>query len=141
MSRASSRLHTTGGVLFVLTGIAHSIGQFTASAPDPASAAIEQSMRRLVIPGTTFTYWNIFQCWGLLYGGMTVLFGILLLVSARAAKGDPAVRHASALVGVAAALLQTVVSIVFKATPPAFFMIPAAIILALAAGLPERRTP
>jgi hypothetical protein len=47
-------------------------------------------MRRLVIPGTTFTYWNIFQCWGVLYGGMTVLFGILLLASTRAAKGDPA---------------------------------------------------
>jgi hypothetical protein len=44
-------------------------------------------------------------------------------------------------VGVAAAFLQTVVAIVFKAMPPAFFMIPAAIMLALAAGLPERRTP
>jgi hypothetical protein len=98
-------------------------------------------MRGTIVPGTTFDYWNVMMCWGVLYGGMTILFGALLLISARAAADDLRVRRATALVGVLAAVLQAVVSIGYKATPPAFFMIPAAIILAMAAGLPERRTP
>ena len=37
MSKVPGRLHATGGVLFILCGIGHSIGQFSATAPDNAS--------------------------------------------------------------------------------------------------------
>jgi hypothetical protein len=137
MSRASSRLHATGGILFILDAIAHSIGQFTTGPPDARGAAVENSMRELVISGTNFTYWNVMQCWGALYGGMTLLFGILLLASLRAAGGDPRVRRTTAIIGAIAAVVQAVVAIAYKTTPPAFFMVPAAVCLALAAGLPE----
>jgi len=141
MSRASSRLHTTGSILFILDAIGHSIGQFTPGPPDPGSAAVEKAMRGFAIPGTSFTYWNVMQCWGALYGGMTLLFGILLLTSVRAAGGDPRVLRTSALVGAIAASVQAVVAIVYRTPPPVFFMVPAALCFAVAAGLPEKRTP
>jgi hypothetical protein len=138
MSRASSRLHTAGGILFILDAIAHSIGQFTPGPPDPVGKGIERAMRGFVIPGTSFTYWNVMQCWGTLYGVMTLLFGVLLLASVRAAPGDARVRRATAIVGAITASAQAVVVIGYRTTPPAFFMVPAAICFALSAGLPER---
>ena len=139
MSRASSRLHTTGGILFLLDAIAHTIGQFTPGPSSPGSAGVEKAMRGFAIPGTSFTYWNIMQCWGVLYGGMTLLFGILLLASVRAAGGDPHVRRATAIVGAIAAGVQAGVAIAYQTPPPVFFMVPAAVCFALAAGWREQR--
>ena len=140
MSKVPGRLYVTGAVLFILCGIAHSIGQFTSTSFDPASADLERMMKTHVIPGTPFVYWNIMQCWGALYGAMTILFGVLLLVSLRASGGSPAVRRAAAITGVLAALAQAACSIYYKAIPPAFFMIPAAVLLLLAAMWRERPT-
>jgi hypothetical protein len=138
MSRASRRLHTAGGILFILDAIAHSIGQFTSGPSDPVGKGLERTMRGSVITGTNFTYWNVMQCWGTLYGAMTLVFGVLLLVSVRAARGDARVRRTTAIVGAFAAGVQAVVAIAYGTPPPAFFMVPAAICFALAAGLPER---
>lgn len=138
MSRAPGRLHTTGGVLFILDAIAHTIGQFTSGPTDPGNVALEKAMRGSVIAGTNFSYWNVMQCWGVLYGGMTLVFGVLLLVALRAARGDPRVRRATAGVGALAAAFQAVATIVYKTPPPAFFMVPAAVCFVLAAALPER---
>ena len=51
MSKAATRLHLTGGILFLLDGVAHTIGQF---APDPSPFArnVEQTMRGWIVPGT-----------------------------------------------------------------------------------------
>ena len=133
MSKAASRLYTTGAVLFCLTGIAHTIGQFAPSTPDAGSAAVEASMKDWVIPGSTFTYWNIMQCWGALYGGMTFLFGLGLLLAVRAAGGEPRVRRNLAAVGALAAVLQAAVALAYATPPPAFFMAPAAAALGVAA--------
>lgn len=141
MSRASNRLHVAGGILFILDAIAHGIGQFTPGPPDAGNAAMEQAMRRFVLPGTSFTYWSILQSWGALYGAMTLLFGVLLLASLQVAGGDPRVRRTTAIVGALAASVQAVLAIAYRTTPPAFFMVPAAICFALAAGWPERKTP
>jgi hypothetical protein len=141
MSRTSSRLHTAGGILFILDAIAHSIGQFTSGPSDPVGKGLERTMRGFVISGTSFTYWNVMQCWGVLYGAMTLLFGILLLVAVRAASSDARVRRATAIVGAIAATAQALVTIAYRTPPPAFFMVPAAVCFALAAGLPERKTP
>src|SRR5580765_1998434 len=138
MSRASSRLHTTGGTLFILDAIAHSLGQFTSGPTDPVGKGLERTMRGSVISGTSFTYWNVMQCWGVLYGTMTLLLGVLLLVSVRAARGDARVRRTTAIVGAIAASVQAVIAIAYGTPPPAFFMVPAAVCFALAAGLPER---
>jgi len=140
MSKVPGRLHATGGVLFILCGIGHSIGQFSAVPLDGASSALEQSMKTGVIAGTTFTYWNVMQCWGALYGAMTILFGVVLLASARAAAGSASVRRATGIVGAIAALAQAAGAIYFQATPPAFFMIPAALLLLAAASWREART-
>jgi len=138
MSKVPGRLHATGGVLFILCGIAHSIGQFSAVPLDHTASALEQTMRTSVIPGTTFTYWNVMQCWGALYGAMTLLMGVLLLAIARAAAGSASVRRATGIVGAIAAIAQAACSIYFKATPPAFFMVPAALLLLAAAFWPEQ---
>src|SRR5690242_14529450 len=96
-------------------------------------------MRSFRIPGTTFIYWNIMQCWGVLYGGMTILFGVLMLVVLRTSAGESRVRTASAWVGAGAAALQAVVSVAFGTPPPAFFMVPAALVYVLAATPPVKR--
>ena len=90
-------------------------------------------MKTSVIPGTPFTYWNIMQCWGAFYGAMTVLFGVLLLVSLRAAQGSARVRRATGIVGALAAIAQAACAYLFNAIPPVFFMIPAAVLLVAAA--------
>ena|ERR1043166_1822990 len=141
MPRAAGRLHATGGILFIVTGAAHTLGQFTSGASDPGRRAVEKAMRDFSISGTSFTYWNVMQCWGVLYGGMTMLFGVLLLSAARSAPGHPRVRRVTAIVGALAAILQAGVSLVYRTPPPAFFMVPAAVVLVLAAALPERNLP
>jgi hypothetical protein len=94
----------------------------------------------MVIAGTPFTYWNIMQCWGVLYGAMSILFGALLLVSRRASDGSPSVRRGAAITGVIAAIAQAACSLFYQAIPPVFFMIPAALLLLLAAMWRERPT-
>lgn len=138
MSKASGRLHATGGSLFILAGITHGIGQFAPGPQDPGSAAVEKSMRGFVLPGTSFTYWNIMQCWGALYGGMTLLLGVLLLVAVRAAGGAPRVLRACTIVGASAAILQCIAAIAFDTLPPVFFMAPAALCFLLAVALSKR---
>ena len=105
-----------------------------------AHFSVERLMKTHVIPGTPFTYWNIMQCWGALYGAMTILFGALLLVSRRASGGSPAVRRATAITAVIAALVQTACSFFYNAIPPVFFMIPAALLMLLAATWREQPT-
>jgi len=141
MSKVPGRLHATGGVLFILCGIAHSIGQFTATPLGDTTRALERTMRTTVIPDTPFTYWNVMQCWGALYGAMTILFGVLLLASARAAAGSAGVRRATGIVGAIAAVVQAACAIYFNATPPAFFMIPAALLLLVAAFVRAEPAP
>jgi hypothetical protein len=140
MSVNATRLHTVGAILFALTGIAHTIGQFLPSRLDPGSAAVETAMKEFVIPDSSFTYWNIMQCWGALYGGMTFLFGIGLLAAARAAGGEPRVLRATAAVGAIAAALQAAVALVYHTPPPAFFMVPASLVM-VAAGIAAGRRP
>jgi hypothetical protein len=105
MSKVPGRLHAAGGVLFILCGIAHSIGQFSSISN---SGPIERTMRASVVPGTTMNYLNIMQCWGALYGAMTILFGVMLLATVRSSAGDARVRRAAAMTGVLAAIVQSV---------------------------------
>jgi hypothetical protein len=135
MSKAPGVLHTAGSVLFILCGIAHAIGQF---APDPHSAEMAKRIRTFTIPGTTWNYWDVMQVWGALYGAMTVLFGVILLASARASGGDPRVIRTTSLIGAIAALAQFVFVIVYRTPPPLYFMIPAGSLFLLAARWPER---
>ena len=134
MSKVPGVLHIAGSVLFILCGIAHSIGQF---APDPHSAEIARRIRTFTVPGTPFNYWNVMQVWGALYGAMTLLFGVVLLACARASAGDPRVIRATSLIGAIAALVQFVFAVFYKTTPPVFFMIPAGALFLLAARWPE----
>ena len=137
MSKVPGRLQVTGGVLFVLCGVAHAIGQF---APDPHRAEIAKRLRTFIIPGTSYNYWNVMQCWGALYGAMTILFGVVLVIGHRTTGGDPRVRRATSLVGAIAAGVQFVFAIGYGTLPPIYFMIPAGLLLLLAARWPWERT-
>ncbi|MEQ1832251.1 MAG: hypothetical protein ABL977_04285 [Candidatus Eisenbacteria bacterium] len=134
MNKTATRTHTTGGILFLLTGVAHTIGQFAPLPMDPGSIAVESAMKGFVIPGQGFTYWNVMQCWGALYGGMTFLFGALLLAVGHWTDHDPRGHRVTALTGGIAAVLQAAVALACHTPPPAFFMIPAAILFAISAA-------
>jgi len=137
MSKVPGRLHATGGVLFILCGIAHTIGQYSSLS---SVAPIERTMRGTIIPGTTMNYLDVMQCWGAFYGAMTILIGAMLLVAPNAAGGSPRVRKPVALTGAIAAIVQAGCAIFYNAPPPAFFMVPAALLLLASAFWPEPRT-
>jgi hypothetical protein len=133
LNKTATRTHTAAGILFLLTGIAHTVGQFGSSPADAGSLAVESAMKGHVIPGTSFTYWNIMTCWGALYGGMTFLFGALMLAVGHWTDHAPRGHRATAITGCIAAILQSAVALACQAPPPAFFMIPAALLLAVSA--------
>jgi len=136
MSKVPGRLHAAGAVLFILCGIAHSIGQYS---PDAHSAEIAKRIRTFTVPGTPFNYWDVMQVWGALYGAMTVLFGALLLAVQRASGGEPRVVRATSLIAAVAAFVQFACCIIYQTPPPVFFMIPAGILFFLAARWPVER--
>ena len=139
MSKVPGRLHATGGVLFILCGIAHTIGQFSSIPLSEAASSLERTMKTSIIPGTPFTYWNVMQCWGALYGAMTILFGVMLLACLRASGGNPRVRRVTGITGAIAAAVQSASSWYFNAYPPMFFMIPVGALLLMAAFWAERQ--
>ncbi len=130
--------HTISAVLFVLTGIAHTVGQFAPSPPDPATVAVVNLMGTTRLTGAAFTWWQVLMCWGALYGAMSFLFGVHALAVSRACGGDLRVVRASAGVLALAAAAQSAIAIFYTTTPPAFFMIPAALLAAFAAFAPAR---
>ena len=125
--------HTSAATLFVLTGIAHTIGQYTPGPRDPATVEFVRALTTTKLAGASFTWWQVMMCWGALYGAMSLLFGVHALVVTRECDYDPRVVRGSARVLAVAALAQAVVAIFYTTTPPAFFMIPAALLAALAA--------
>ena len=126
------RLHLAGAILFVLTGIAHLIGQYAPSDPDFIVDGVMAMMDRTHIAGSGFSLLDVMNCWGGLYGVMSLLFGVHALVTVHAARGDLAVVRASARTAALAAVLQAIVSLAYHTPPPAFFMLPAAMLMGLA---------
>jgi hypothetical protein len=123
------RFVTGGGVMFVLTGIAHALGQFGPSQPSVAERATVAMMRATAVSG--MSYWDIFTGWGALYGWMSLAYGLLVLAVMRASR-EPAVARALARSGCIAALGQATVAIATHAYPPAVFMAPTALVLGFA---------
>ncbi len=126
------RLHLAGSILFVLTGVAHTIGEYSPSRPDFRADSVLALMRHTKLGGADFTLFDVMMGWGALYGAMSLLFGVQALATVGAARGDLAVIRASARVGMVAAILQSAVSLGYHTPPPLFFMIPAAILMAVA---------
>ncbi|MCC6650126.1 MAG: hypothetical protein IT348_03140 [Candidatus Eisenbacteria bacterium] len=131
-------LHTIAAVLFVLTGIAHAIGQYAPSAADPATDAIVRQLKTARLAGASFTWWQVLMCWGALYGAMSFLFGVHALAVTRSCAHDPRVVRSSARVLAVAAIAQSVVALFYTTAPPAFFMIPAAVLCLIAGWAPAR---
>jgi hypothetical protein len=137
MSKVPGRLQVAGGVLFVLCGIGHTIGQYS---PDAHGTEIAKRLKTFTVPGTPWNYWDVMQCWGVLYGAMTILFGVALVAVHLTSGGDPRVRRAVSLIGAIAAGVQFVFSLGYGALPPMYFMIPAGLLLVLAARWPWEGT-
>jgi hypothetical protein len=132
MNKTATRTHTTGGILFLLTGIAHSIGQFSAD-HSPLAATAEQTLRSYIIPDAGFSYWDILQSWGALYGAMTFLFGALLLAIGHWTAHEPRAHRVTATAGAITAAVQATLSLAFHTPPPAFFMIPCVVLFTISA--------
>lgn len=126
------RLHLAGAILFLLTGIAHTIGQYAPGPPDRVVDGVTGMMRHARVAGSGFTLYDIMMCWGALYGAMSFVFGLHMLFVARAAGAALPVLRASARIGALAAVFQAVISLSYHTPPPAFFMLPAALLLGLA---------
>lgn len=135
------RLHLAGAILFVLTGIAHLIGQYAPSAPDVVVDGVMAMMARTHLAGSGFSLRDIMMCWGALYGVMSLLFGVNALTTVHAARGDIAVVRASARTAALAGVLQGIVSLAYHTPPPAVFMLPAAMIMGLAGFAKVRDQP
>lgn len=130
--------HTIAATLFVLTGVAHTIGQYTPGPTDPATVAFVRTLNTTKLTGTTFTWWNVLMCWGALYGAMTFVLGLHSLAITRDCAYDPRVIRSSARFLMLAAIVQSVVALFYGTPPPAFFMIPAGLLAGLAAFAPAK---
>ncbi len=140
-SRSQLRwFHTITAVLFVLCGVAHTIGQYGPNPADPATAALVATMKATHIADTSFTWWNVLMCWGALYGSMSVLLGAHALAVTHACAHDPRVVRASSRWLLPAAIAQAAIALFYAAPPPAFFMVPAAALAALAGLGSEKAT-
>lgn len=126
------RLHLVGAILFILTGIAHLIGQYGPSDPDFVVDGVLAMMDRTHIAGSGFSLRDVMMCWGALYGVMSLLFGVNALATVRAAGGDIDVVRASARTAALAAVLQGIISLAYHTPPPAMLMLPAAMLMGLA---------
>ena len=80
------RLHLVGAILFVLTGIAHLIGQYAPNDPDFVVDGVMAMMDRTHIAGSGFSLLDMMMCWGAIYGVMSLLFGVHALVTVHAAR-------------------------------------------------------
>lgn len=132
LSRLHARLFATGATLFVLTGIAHTIGQFAPSEPGFAERAVISMMRATHAGDSGMSYWNILMDWGAMYGLMSFALGVALFAARRAGAAAPVLRALAAVAAFAAAG-QAAISLLYRTPPPAFFMIPAAVVLAVVA--------
>lgn len=130
MSRTRSRLYAIGATLFLLTGIAHTIGQFAPSELGIAERTLVAMMRATGAGGSSMSYWNILMDWGAMYGLMTFCFG-LALFAVRLAGADARSLRAFAQVAALAAAGQAIVSLIYRTPPPVFFMVPAAVMFAI----------
>lgn len=139
LSRTQSRLYVAGASLFLLTGIAHTIGQFGPSDPGLAERTLETMMRATGAAGSSMSYWNILMVWGALYGLMTFCFG-LALFAVKLAGSDAKSLRALAQVAALAAAGQAIVALAFHTPPPVFFMLPAAVVFAVVGAHRAGRT-
>lgn len=130
LSLTHTRLYTAGTLLFLLTGLAHTIGQFAPSRPGFAERAVQSMMRGASAGDSGMTYWNIMMDWGAMYGLMSLLFGVSLLV-VRRAGADARVLRALSRVAMIAAAGQAIISLFYRTPPPVFFMAPAAAVFAM----------
>jgi len=131
-TRTLSRFYSAGSMLFVLTGIAHTIGQFAPSKPGLGERALISMMRNTGAGGSSMTYWNILMDWGAMYGLMSFCFGLALFAVKRAGA-EARVLRAIARVAVLAAAGQATISLLYRTPPPAIFMVPAAMCFAVVA--------
>jgi len=130
MSRTRSRIYNAGATLFLLTGIAHMIGQFGPSDPGIAERTLEAMMRATGAGGSSMSYWNILMGWGAMYGLTTFCFG-LALFGVKLAGADANSLRAFAQVAALAAAGQAIISLIYRTPPPVFFMLPAAVLFAI----------
>ncbi|MBI5170092.1 MAG: hypothetical protein HZA61_11430 [Candidatus Eisenbacteria bacterium] len=130
--------HTVAATLFVLTGVAHTIGQYTPGPTDPATVALVRTLNTTKLGDAPFTWWQVLMCWGAMYGAMSFAFGLHALAITRDCAYDPRVIRSSARFLLLAAVLQSVIALFYTTTPPAFFMIPAAVLTGLAAFAPAK---
>ncbi len=130
--------HTIAATLFVLTGVAHTIGQYAPGPDDPATTEFVRLLGTTKLAGTPFTWWNVLMCWGALYGAMTFVLGLHALAIVRDCAYEARVIRSSARFLMLAAIVQSVVALFYGTPPPAFFMIPAGVLAALSAFTPAK---
>lgn len=130
--------HTIAATLFVLTGVAHAIGQYTPGPTDPATVALVGTLNTTKLGGAPFTWWQVLMSWGAMYGAMSVVLGLHALAITRDCAYDARVIRSSARLLTVAAVLQSAIALFYTTTPPAFFMIPAAALAGLAALAPAK---
>ncbi len=133
LTRMHSRLFVAGATLFVLTGIAHAVGQFAPSELGLGERALVAMMRATPAGSSSMTYWNILMDWGAMYGLMSLCFGLALFAVKRAGA-EARVLRAFALVAAIAAAGQAAISLAYRTPPPVFLMAPAAVLFAIVAA-------
>lgn len=127
---AAKRWFLFGSLLWLLTGIAHGVGQFVAG-QDAAYRRVTAVMKGYAIVPERFTFFDFMQEMGVWICVLCVFVAVLAFVTAQVSGEDPPALRAFASVHAAGGAVLSAISFAFGFPPPAIFFLLIALSFAL----------
>ena len=129
-----SRFFTAGAVLFVLTGIAHSMAHLQPPPADAKSVFDTMAGYRQTIGGLTFSIQDGVNLMSWYQTVLSILVGVLALVMRSAYARDARTLRRASMLHAAGALVLTGLGIAYGVMPPVLFFAVAGVLFAIAAA-------
>jgi hypothetical protein len=127
---AARRWYLFGSLLWLLTGIAHGVGQFVAGTDAPYRSVTAVMKGYAIVPGR-FTLFDFMQEMGVWVSVLCAFVAVVGFVTARVSGEDPPVLRALALVNVFGGAALSAISFAYGFPPPAIFFLLIALSFAL----------
>jgi hypothetical protein len=112
-------LYIAGTVFWLLTGIAHLIGQFATGPGDLTMRTVTSLMHGTTVDKASgLNLYEVLECWGLYYGLMNLLMAVLNVAVLRSIGRDAGSLRTMAAANAFAGFVLLVASAVYRFPPP-----------------------